>query len=55
MKNKRGIIISVAITVLGVGTMAMSKYGHIYKTVGGGLFMVGLILFSLFLYNEIKK
>lgn len=55
MKNPKAVIISVAITVVGVGLMGMSVYGGQMKSIGGGLFLIGISLTSIFLYHELKK
>ena len=55
MKNPKALIVSVAIAVAGVGLMGMSIYGGQMKSIGGGLFLIGIILTSVFLYHELKK
>lgn len=55
MKNLRAIIISIALIVLGVGIMGMSSYIGQMKSIGGGIFLIGVALTAIFLYHELKK
>lgn len=55
IKNPKGIIFSVAFAVMGVGAMSISSYKSSLNTVGGGLFIVGTIMLSYFLIQELKK
>lgn len=54
-KTVKGIIISVIFTVIGMGVMASFRFSQTMRTIGGGLFIIGIILFSLFLYNALKE
>jgi len=55
MKNPKALIIAVAILVAGVGLMGLSIDAGRMKSIGGGLFLIGCALTSIFVYHELKK
>lgn len=55
IKNPKGLITGVALMISGIGIMGLSVYGGQMKSIGGGLFLIGIFLTSVFLYHELKK
>ncbi len=55
MRNLKALIVSVAILVVGIGMMGLSTEHGQMKSIGGGLFLIGTALTSIFLYHELKK
>lgn len=51
MRNIRLLIVSVTLIVVGIGVMHMVGDSNLANTVGGGVFVVGLIVLSLTLFN----
>lgn len=54
-KDLKAIIISTMLITAGIGIMGMSDNHKTVNTIGGGLFLVGLIMLSMSLYNVVKK